>query len=256
VSPGGPGRRLLGPVALVALAVALGGCLPAPATEQGQAVHDLWIAFLVPAGVVAAIVWGLVTISIVRGWRRRPEAGLPDQVTGHTGLEIVWTTLPILTVVVLFALSLLALGRIDAKAAGGIDVTVTAFRWQWQMDYPADGVSVVGTPDTPPVMVVPVGEPVHVTLMSRDVAHSFFVPQFLFKRDAIPGQPNHFDLTVETPGTYRGQCAEFCGIYHDRMLFSVEAVSPEAFDAWLASAAAGASTAPGASASPAGSAAP
>jgi cytochrome c oxidase subunit 2 len=103
-------------------------------------------------------------------------------------------------------------------------------------------------------MVVPVGEPIHIVLTSADVDHAFYVPQFLFKRDAIPGHPNQFDVTITDPGTYNGQCAEFCGIYHDRMLLSVQAVSRAEYDTWLAAqAAATASTgpsAPGPSGSP------
>jgi cytochrome c oxidase subunit II len=82
---------------------------------------------------------------------------------------------------------------------------------------------------------VPVGEPVRVTVASADVVHSFYVPQFLFKRDAVPGRESSFDFTVEDAGTYRGQCAEFCGIYHSRMPFTVRAVSRTDYDAWVSS---------------------
>jgi cytochrome c oxidase subunit II len=217
---------------LVGLVVA--GCLPTSVTDQGRVVNDLWNVFLVPAIAVAAIVWGLITIAILR-FRRRASTPLepPPQVAGHTGLEVVWTVVPIAIVAILFILTVVAVNRIYGRTEGGIDVSVTAFRWQWQMDYPADGVSVVGLPDVPPEMVVPVGEPVHVTLTSPDVVHSFYVPIFLFKRDAIPGRPNTFEFTVEEEGTYRGQCAEFCGVNHDRMTFSVRAVPRADYRAWL-----------------------
>jgi cytochrome c oxidase subunit 2 len=221
---------------LALLAAALTGCLPTAATSQGRAVNDLWLAFLVPAIVVAAIVWGLTTLTIVRFRRRSREAALPAQTEGHLGLELTWTALPVVTVLVLFGLSLVALSRIEAVAPGGVDVTVTAFRWQWRIDYPAEGVSVIGTPEAGPEIVVPVGEPIHVTLESPDVVHSFYVPAFLFKRDAVPGRSTTFELTVDEPGTYRGQCAEFCGVFHARMLFTVRAVEPAEFDSWLATA--------------------
>jgi cytochrome c oxidase subunit 2 len=83
-------------------------------------------------------------------------------------------------------------------------------------------------------MVVPVGEPIHVVLASNDVVHAFYVPAFLFKRDAIPGRTNEFDLTIDNADTYRGQCAEFCGVFHDRMLLTVRAVPRTEFDTWLA----------------------
>ena len=214
--------------------IVVAGCLPAAATDQGRVVNDLWNVFLVPAIAVAAIVWGLTTIAILR-FRRRASTPSepPPQIAGHTGLEIVWTVVPIAIVAVLFILTVGAVDRIYGRTEGGIDVNITAFRWQWQIDYPDDGVSVVGLPDVPAEMVVPVGEPVHVTLTSPDVVHSFYVPIFLFKRDAIPGRPNTFEFTVEEEGTYRGQCAEFCGVNHDRMTFAVRAVPRAEYEAWL-----------------------
>jgi cytochrome c oxidase subunit 2 len=210
------------------------GCLPTSVTDQGRVVNDLWNVFLGPAVAVAAIVWGLITLAILR-FRRRAStpAEPPRQTAGHTGLEIVWTVIPIAIVAVLFFLTVGAVNRIYSRTNGGIDVNVTAFRWQWQIVYPADGVTVVGLPDVPAEMVVPVGEPVHVTLTSPDVIHSFYVPVFLFKRDAIPGRPNTFEFTVEEEGTYRGQCAEFCGVNHDRMTFAVRAVQRADYEAWL-----------------------
>jgi cytochrome c oxidase subunit 2 len=229
---------------LVVLVVA--GCLPTSVTDQGRVVNDLWNVFLVPAIAVAAIVWGLTTIAILR-FRRRASTPSepPSQIAGHTGLEVAWTVIPIAIVAVLFILTVGAVNRIYGRDDGGIDVDVTAFRWQWQIDYPADGVSVVGLPDVPAEMVVPVGEPVHVTLTSPDVVHSFYVPLFLFKRDAIPGRPNTFEFTVEDEGTYRGQCAEFCGVNHDLMTFSVKAVPRTDYLAWLSAQRAGPAT-PGA----------
>ena len=172
-----------------------------------------------PAIAVAAMVWGLISIAILR-FRRRAStpAEPPPQGRGAHGLEIAWTVIPIAIVAVLFILTVGAVNRIYGRTDGEIEVNVTAFRWQWQVDYPATGVTVVGLA-VQAEMVVPVGEPVHVTLTSPDVVHSFYVPIFLFKRDAIPGRPNTFEFTVEEEGTYRGQCAEFCGVNHDRMTF-------------------------------------
>jgi heme/copper-type cytochrome/quinol oxidase subunit 2 len=82
-------------------------------------------------------------------------------------------------------------------------------------------------------MVIPAGEPVHVSMLSNDVIHAFYVPQFLFKRDVVPGKENVFDFTVDEPGTYRGQCAELCGTGHGVMRFEVRAVERGEFDAWL-----------------------
>jgi cytochrome c oxidase subunit 2 len=219
----------------IVLVFVLPGCLPNSATDEGRVVNDLWNVFLVPAAIVAAIVWGLTTVAILR-FRRRSTTPQdpPPQVAGNIRLELVWTAIPIVIVAVLFVLTFGAVNRIYERSEGGIEVAISAFRWQWQIDYPADGMRVVGLPDEPAVMVVPVGEPVHVTLTSPDVVHSFYVPAFLFKRDAVPGRPNQFEFTVKEEGTYGGQCAEFCGINHDRMKFSVRAVPRAEYEAWLA----------------------
>jgi cytochrome c oxidase subunit II len=231
---------------LVSLAaVVVAGCLPTSVTAQGRAVNDLWTMFLVPAIAVAAIVWGLTTFAVLR-YRRRgaTSSELPPQISDDRRFEIAWTVIPIATVLVLFWLTTGALGRIDGRTAGGINVAVTAFRWQWQFDYPDDGVSIVGSPDVPAEMVVPVGEPVHVTLTSPDVIHSFYVPVFLFKRDATPGRPTEFEFTVEEAGAYGGQCAEFCGVGHAAMKLTVRAVPRADYEAWLAQNRAPAGTVP------------
>jgi cytochrome c oxidase subunit II len=227
------------------MALAAAGCLPTSVTRQGRAVNDLWATFLVPAIVVAAIVWGLTTFAILRYRRRGPATQeLPRQTSGDRRFEIAWTVIPIATVLALFWLTLGALARIDERSDGGVNVAITAFRWDWQFDYPDEGVSIVGSPDAPAEMVVPVGEPVHVRLTSPDVIHSFYVPVFLFKRDATPGRPTDFEFTVEEPGAYRGQCAEFCGVGHAAMKLTVRAVPRAEYDAWLAQNRAGAGASP------------
>ena len=235
-------------LATVAISVGAAGCMPAPATEQARSVTDLWSQFLVAAAIVGGLVWILITIAILR-FRRRPSVGAPDtlppQIADSRRLEIAWTTGPIVVVLILFWLTLGALGRIDAHEPGRVTVEVTAYRWQWRFDYPGTGVSVVGGPGQPAEMVVPAGEPIHIVLIATDVAHAFYVPAFLFKRDAIPGRPNEFDLTIEA-GTYGGQCAEFCGVFHDRMLLSVRAVPRADYEAWLAQNAAAGSAPPSA----------
>ena len=237
--PAGASRTSHAAVVLAFLcAVMLAGCLPAPRTTQAQAVADLWTQFVIAAVIVGGIVWMLITVALLR-YRRRPgdEDTVPPQIGHVTWLEVVWTALPILTILVLFGLTLGTLGKVDAVAAAPpVTVNVTAFRWQWRFDYAGTNATVVGGPDTPAEMVVPVGEPIHIVLTAADVDHSFYVPAFLFKRDAIPGKPNQFDLTITDPGSYSGQCAEFCGVFHDRMTLTVRAVTRPEFDAWLAAA--------------------
>jgi cytochrome c oxidase subunit 2 len=142
-------------------------------------------------------------------------------------------------VLVLFGATWLTLNTVEARAPEpAVEVRVTAFRWGWQFDYPdpsgAIQVRVVGDVNAPPELAVPVGETLHITLEATDVVHAFFVPRLLFKRDMIPGRVNAFDVTIETPGTYPGVCAEFCGLFHARMPFTLRAMPRAEFDAWLA----------------------
>jgi cytochrome c oxidase subunit 2 len=222
------------PHALGAVVLLVAGCLPGAATAESRDVATLYGGFILAAAVVAAIVYGLVTFAIVR-YRGGPEDPLPVQRRGNWRLEGIWTGIPILTVLVLFAGTLIVLNRVDAHTdTPATEIRVEAFRWGWSFTYPNDGVSVSGIGDPGPEVVVPTGQPIRLTITSADVVHSFYVPMFLFKRDAVPGRENRYEFTVTDAGTYRGQCAEFCGIYHSRMPFTIRAVSPTEYQAWLA----------------------
>ena len=216
------------------VALLLSGCLPAAATVEGSAVADLYTVFIGIAAVVAALVFGLTTWAILR-YRSGDPDDVPVQTRGSVRLEIIWTAIPILTIAGLFVGTLLVLGRVEARSEEpGADLRVEAFRWGWTFEYPAEGIAVSGVGLAGPEAVVPVGEPVRVTLAAADVNHAFYVPLFLFKRDAIPGRESVFEFTVEEPGAYGGQCAEFCGIYHAGMPFTIRAVPRDEYDAWLA----------------------
>jgi len=121
--------------------------------------------------------------------------------------------------------------RVDPNP--GVTVDVTGFQWEWRFFYPEYRINIIGTATSYPTFVVPVGEPVRIVLRAQDVIHAFFVPQFLFKRDAIPGMTNEFDLTIPRPGTFFGECAEFCGLNHSDMGFYVKAVPRSEFDRWV-----------------------
>jgi cytochrome c oxidase subunit II len=160
------------------------------------------------------------------------------QTHGHSGLEIVWTLIPAIIVTALFAFTVDTLGKVETANTPGdnpaLTIDVTGFQWQWTFDYKAQGISLTGTGRDGPTMAIPVGEKVRIRLHATDVIHSFYVPQFLYKKDAIPGRVNEFDVIVQQVGTYAGQCAEFCGIGHADMHFTVAAMTPADFDAWVA----------------------
>lgn len=221
----------------------LAGCLPDPASREGRSISSLYQFVLVLAVIVAAIVWGLLSVAILR-YRRRPadraSEAIPPQIGGHIPLEALWTIVPLLTILIIFGLTLVTLDDVEARRGDDpIELHVEAFRWGWRMSYPAEGVAVEGFLDPGPEAVVPVGRPLQITLTSADIIHAFYVPEFLYKRDAIPGHPQVFELTVERAGTYTGQCAEFCGVFHSRMPFSIRAVGESEYEAWLNEQAAG-----------------
>lgn len=244
--------RLAAMLVLAATVVLLAGCgslgPPQAVTQQGRDIEWLYYFVLAVALVIWALVTGLILFAIVRYRRKPTDTELPPQIHGNNVLEIVWTVIPTIIVAVLFVFSLSTLNTVDA-VAGTTDVRIRAVaaRFQWSFEYlSADGQKVLFE-QLAPEMTIPAGKTVHLSLRSKDVNHAFYVPQFLFKRDVIPGRENTFEFTVD-PGdagqTFRGQCAELCGMYHDSMLFTVKALSPADYDAWLAGEIAKASQSP------------
>ena len=219
--------------ALAALVLLAAGCAPQSVTEEGQAVYGLYNLFLYIAAVVFVVVSGLVIWSVVR-YRRRDDE-LPTQTHGNNKLELTWTLIPTVIVLVLFVFTLQAQDRVlDQSGEADVDITVTAFQWSWRFTYEGTGAEIVGSPETIPEMVVPVGQTIRVKLISADVVHTFYVPQTLFKRQAIPGTENEFDLTFEKVGLYHCQCTQFCGLQHPDIVFRVRVVSPGEYQSWLA----------------------
>ena len=219
--------------ALAALVVVAAGCAPQSVTEEGQAVYGLYNLFLYIAAVVFVLVSGLVIWSVVR-YRRRDDE-LPKQTHGNNRLELTWTLIPTVIVLVLFVFTMQAQDKVlDQSGDADVDITVTAFQWSWRFAYEGTGAEVVGSPESIPEMVVPVGQTIRVKLISADVVHSFYVPQTLFKRQAIPGTENEFDLTFEKEGLYHGQCTQFCGLQHPDMVFRVRVVTQGEYQSWLA----------------------
>ena len=230
----------------------LAGCLlpPDPATEVGQDVFNLYVLVLILAAIVFVGVEGFLLYAVFR-YRRRPgDDVLPEQLHGNTTVEIIWTLIPSVIVFILFGLSMVALQDVEARSDDpGVVVQVDGFQWNWTFRY-EDGPVVQGKGTEPPVLAVPVGEPVRLVLNSLDVNHSFYVPKFLIKRDLINlgdnGRDNELEFTITEPGTYAGQCAEFCGTSHADMVFTVDAMERARFDETIAALESGASPPPAA----------
>jgi cytochrome c oxidase subunit 2 len=216
--------------------------MPGGGTGQGEDIANVWRVFMFAAFGVAGIVYALIAWSTIRYRHRRGDD--PDaegaQFDKHVPLEIVYTAIPIMIVVVLFTVSVRAGDRVGSlSATPDVRLDVQAFSWGWRFDYPDLGVTVVspssGEGVAGPEIDLPVNGTTQIVLTSRDVIHAFWVPGFNFKRDAIPGHPNRFDLSPTVQGDYRGECAEFCGLNHAYMTFTVHVVDRAAFDAWIAS---------------------
>jgi cytochrome c oxidase subunit II len=212
-----------------------------PVTDRAVATRSLYNIVFAIGAAVFVLVEVLIVFTVFR-YRRKPgDETLPPQIHGNNLVEVIWTAIPTAIVLFLFVMSWQTLNTVQAMPGSNVFVRAVAARFQWRFDY-LDG------PDGPNAKVVfsqalpvgadggltlPVAEPVTVTLKSEDVIHAFYVPKFLFKRDAVPGKENIFSFTVEEPGTYRGQCAELCGAFHGSMVFEVHALPRAEYDTWL-----------------------
>jgi cytochrome c oxidase subunit 2 len=226
---------------LALVALLLGGCQaiqglypPQAVTDQGQDIRNLYDIVFAIAAVVFLLVEGLIVFAVIRYRRKPADTALPPQIHGNNAIEIVWTVIPTIIVAFLFYVSWQTLNTVDARVADPpIRIRAEAQRFQWSFDYlNADGTKVLFH-QLAPDLTVPVGETVQLSLVSPDVIHSFYVPQFLFKRDVVPGRVNAFDFRVDQQGTFRGQCAELCGTFHGAMQFTVTAIPADQFQPWL-----------------------
>jgi cytochrome c oxidase subunit II len=221
-------------------------------TEQAHEMRRLWTGSVIAALIVGILVWGLILWAVIRYRKRGDE--LPRQTAYNLPLEIVYTIIPFVIIAVLFFFTVVTQNKVLQRDPNpDTTIAVNAFKWNWQFVYPdapgPDGkpVSTVGTSQRIPILVMPTDRKVRFEVASADVIHSFWVPEFLFKLDVIPGNENGrnnvFQVTATQPGAYVGRCAELCGTYHAFMNFEVRAVSPRDYDAYLAARQAGQSTA-------------
>ena len=226
--------------------------MPEPATVQGQAVLDLWQGAWIAALVTGVIVWGLIFYAVVK-FRRRSDDEIPIQTRYNLPLEIFYTLAPVVMVIVFFNHTVKVQNEVLRDDAPDNIIEVTGQQWQWtfnyglgEMDEGADDdryddeyaydeyAYEVGTGSYIPTLYLPVGETTRFNLYSPDVIHNLGIPSFQMRMDAIPGRVNHYAVTPDREGVYRGACYELCGVYHSRMLFEVRVVSREEYDEYLA----------------------
>ncbi len=208
-----------------------------PASVQGWDLRGVWYIFFGAAMFIAVIVYGLIFLVLVLWRKRRNDDGsLPPQFHSNPGIEITGVVVPLIMVIGLFYVTYIREGVVDFLRPNPYAVVdVTGYRWAWQFRYPGHHITINGTSHNPPVLVMPLGKMTQINLYSSDVVHSFWVPSFLFKRDATPGYTQHFDVTPSQTGEFHGLCAEYCGLNHALMTFTVKVVPAADYNRWLAS---------------------
>ena len=261
-----PRRRPLGPAAAVtALALVLTGCNERfgetkGVTTQAHLEFRLWFGMMLAGIAVAVFVWLLIFWAVFR--YRRKDDHIPKQFFEHIGLEVTYTIIPLLMVLVIFAFTFVVENKIDdVLKPPQVIVNVTAYQWGWIFQYSKPGPnphincttapaqdcvtvetapnaapSALAQPYTSPIypqLVLPADETVRVFLRSHDVIHGFYVHAFYFSRYAQPGVVNSFEFYPTTTGVFPGQCNQYCGLYHSEMLFSVKIVPASQFQAWF-----------------------
>src|SRR6516164_7268716 len=196
-----------------------------PQSPFARAIFDLTVVSTIILGLIFVIVTGGIVYATLRFGARAGELD-PKQIAGNKKVEVTWLVIPFLIVLLLFALTIQAMSRADPPPAPSPDLVVTGHQFWWQADYPASGVTTANE------IHIPAGKPLSVRLESADVLHEFWVPKLTRKESNVPGQHNHIWLQADKPGTYIGQCSEFCGTQHAWMRILVVAEGPAQFEQW------------------------
>jgi cytochrome c oxidase subunit 2 len=239
---------------LLVAAVVLSGCspdgdtdlkrlgLPVGSTDRTQHIWELWLGAWIAVLAIFLLVFGLIVYAAVR-YRRRSDDEVPPQIRYNLPIEALYTFAPVIIVAVFFFHTVTSQNNVlESEAEPDHTIEVVGSKWQWAFNYldeqAVDGEDVydIGTPETPAELYLPVDESVRFVLKSPDVIHSFWIPEFYFKMDVVPGKVNRFDLTPTRTGEFTGRCAELCGLYHSRMIFKVHVVSRADYDKHLAEA--------------------
>lgn len=244
------------PIGLV-VAIVLAGCtqeqlqgwLPGDAdtTNHTSRTIGLWVTSWIVLLAVGILTWGLIIWAAVVYRRRKGQTGLPVQLRYNLPIEIFYTVVPLILVLGFFAFTARDQAEIESPTADpDVQIEVFGKRWAWDFNYVTDNAYSTGVQadfrpdgsidtDNLPVLVLPVDKSIEIEIQSRDVIHSFWVVDFLYKKDMIPGKSNYMYFTPTEIGTFQGKCAELCGEYHSLMLFTVKVVSEEDYQAYIAS---------------------
>lgn len=206
-----------------------------PKSTPAWAVHELSILVLLISAGIFLVVAGLTVYTIIRFRSPRDDDGRePPQIYGSNQIELAWTVIPLLIVLILFLVSARTIYEVEGKKRpeNALQVTVVGHQWWWEIKYPSLGFVTANEVHVP---VSEPGEPrpAFLRLESADVVHSFWIPRLAGKTDVVPNRVNHMWIEPLETGTYLGQCAEYCGTQHAHMLLRVIVHSEEDFEAWV-----------------------
>ena len=223
-----------------------------PVTNHTELVSGLWVTSWIVLLVVGILTWGLTIWAVIAYRRRKGQTGLPVQLRYNMPIEVFYTIVPLILVLGFFAFTARDQATIEQRFAEDeidVKVEVIAKQWAWDFNYVNEDVYSPGiqgqlsnegaqgslVQSELPTLYLPVGKNVEIELESRDVIHSFWVVDFLYKKDMFPGKTNYMSFVPEREGTYEGKCAELCGEYHSLMLFNVEVVSEAEYEEYIES---------------------
>jgi cytochrome c oxidase subunit 2 len=226
-----PAGILLGATPVFADNSSQGQSFVDPAGPVAQHISDLWFIVLIPALFVLVFVGGAIVYAAFRFRAKEGDSTMPKQIGGNNALEFTWTLVPAMILMGIFVVSALQVPFVrhtPTEAADAMHVKVLGAQWIWSFKYTGLKNSYLGT------MIIPADEVVNLDIDSKDVIHSFAVPRLAGRLDAIPGKHNFMWIQAK-PGTYYGQCTEFCGKAHATMTITVKALPRAEFDRWYAS---------------------
>ncbi len=220
-------------------------------TNHTSSIVGLWNTSWIVLLIVGVISWGLLAFALIAYRRRKGETGLPVQLRYNMPIETLFTVVPFIITIGFFAFTAKTMTAIETPPAAGSShvVQVIGKQWSWDFNYVSentydsgiqyqDGNSAGAPANTEaslPTLWLPVNKSVEIDLTSRDVIHSFWVVEFLYKKDMFPGKTNKIYFTPTELGTFRGKCAELCGEFHSVMLFNVKVVTQAQYDTHIAS---------------------
>ncbi len=252
--------RIAAIAAISGISLLLAGCSPeaqrgflpdaSGVTNHTDRIIGLWTTSWIVLLAVGVVSWGLMAWALIVYRRRKGETGMPAQLRYNLPIETLFTVVPLILVLGFFAFTARDMTAIEAKTENpDVHIEVIAKQWSWDFNYVDENTfdsgiqaQFTGTEenvfDTLPTLYLPVNKSVQIDLSSRDVIHSFWVVDFLYKKDMFPGVTNKMYFTPMKEGTYVGKCAELCGEYHSMMLFNVKVVSQAEYDSEMASLAA------------------